>query len=139
MYRDNNLIVTKRANGELVLIIWNLVMEKGNDFSEDFELELPVNRGIYFMTEQSISEECANPWRTWQQMGRPRFPSKSQIEVLNKSAIPFFESKQLEVKENKLTHSVTLTKNEVRIIEVIPVNDESASYPGLDDSSLDSY
>ncbi|KAB8131030.1 xylan 1,4-beta-xylosidase [Gracilibacillus oryzae] len=139
LYRDEEIIVTEREDGSIALIVWNLVMEKGEKHDKDIVLQLPFPNGSYFLSSQSVSEKHANPWKTWQQMGRPRFPLKSQVEMLKKSAIPYFESEQLVVSEEELTLHLTLTKNEVKLIELIKVKDDSATYPGLDDHLIDSY
>jgi len=36
---------------------------------------------LAFIKEQTISEAYGNPWKTWIQMGRPRFPDKNTVET----------------------------------------------------------
>ncbi|MGP4041465.1 GH39 family glycosyl hydrolase [Gracilibacillus sp. D59] len=139
LYRDDQVIVTEKEDGSMVLIAWNLVMEKGEEFNRSVDIHLPLGEGKYFASSQTISETYANPWKVWQQMGRPRFPTKAQVETLKQSAIPLFESAQYDVMGEGLTLDLSLTKNEVKLIEIEAVKDESETYPGLDDSLIDSY
>ncbi|MGN8647459.1 GH39 family glycosyl hydrolase [Gracilibacillus sp. HCP3S3_G5_1] len=139
LYRDDKVIVTEKEDGSIILIAWNLVMEKGEECNRAFTVQLPLDAGEYFVSSQSISEKYANPWKVWQQMGRPRFPSKAQVETLQQSAIPLFESAQRKLTGEDLTLDLTLTKNEVRLIEIEAIHDETETYPGLDDSLIDSY
>ncbi|SFL52414.1 xylan 1,4-beta-xylosidase [Gracilibacillus orientalis] len=139
LYRDDQVIVTEKEDGSMVLIVWNLVMEKGEEFNRPLDIHLPLGEGKYFVSSHSISEKYANPWKVWQQMGRPRFPSQNQVETLKQSAIPLFESVQHNVTGEDLSLDLTLTKNEVKLIEIVVVNDETETYLGLDDSLIDSY
>ncbi|SHM99200.1 GH39 family glycosyl hydrolase [Gracilibacillus kekensis] len=139
LYRDDQLIVTEKENGDIVAIVWNLVMNKGEKHDRSLSVQLPVSNGLYFTSTQSISEKHANPWRVWKEQGRPRFPSKAQVDTLKQSAIPYFESSQTEVTRDQLTLHLTLTKNEVRLLEINRVNDETDTYLGLDDHLIDTY
>ncbi|MFD2657406.1 GH39 family glycosyl hydrolase [Gracilibacillus thailandensis] len=139
LYRDDHILVTEKNDGNISLVVWNLVMEKGDDHNRVINIQLPLANGKYFVSSKSISEKHANPWRVWQEMGRPRFPSKAQVETLKQSAVPLFESFQEHANDVGLQLDVQLTKNEVKLIEVELLKDETPSYPGLDDSLIDSY
>ncbi|GAE91969.1 beta-xylosidase [Gracilibacillus boraciitolerans JCM 21714] len=138
LYRDDQLIVTEKQNGNLAVIVWNLVMDKNKVDERDVTLEFPLDNNKYFVISKSINEEYANPWRVWQQMGRPRFPTKTQLEILKDSAIPQFQTEQHEVISNRLILKLTLKKNEVRLLEIERVKDETGTYPLLDDSLIES-
>jgi len=139
LYRDERVIVTRRKDGTLALVAWNLVMEKGEGFETVLELDIPVPAGEIFMKRQTVDEEHANPWKTWQQLGRPRFPDKSTVETLKQAAVPQLRTERLSAPNGVLSLSLKLTKNEVTLIELSPVKDETATYEGLDDSLITSY
>lgn len=139
LYRDEQTLVTRKADGSIAVMVWNEVMEKGEGFERELELELPVNYTSVFVKKSTISEEYGNPWRTWIQMGRPRFPSKSTVEVLMDVARPLVSTSRVESEKGYITLKATLTKNEVSLFELTEINDESSTYIGLDDSKVTSY
>lgn len=139
LYRDEQMLVTKRKDGSIALVAWNLVMEKGTGFEKEVEFELPVTHPELFIKRQTVDEEHANPWRTWQEMGRPRFPDQSSVETLRQVAKPLVRTSKIKSDNGKATIKVTLTKNEVTLIELTPVKDETDTYIGLDDSLITSY
>ncbi|MBB5325499.1 xylan 1,4-beta-xylosidase [Anoxybacillus tepidamans] len=139
LYRDREMIVTRRKDGSIALVLWNLVMRKGNGFAKEIEIEIPLSFADVFIKRQTIDEENGNPWVVWKQMGRPRFPSQRAIETLRQVAQPKVTTKRMKVEDGVVRLPVVLTKNEVTLIEVEPVNDETYTYVGIDDSQITSY
>lgn len=139
MYRDENIIVTRRPDGSIALIAWNLVMEKGEGFTKHVEIELPMEYKDVFIKRQTIDENYGNPWKVWKQLGRPRFPGKEEVNTLKHAAQPKLVTDRNKRKMGPLNLSITLTKNEVTLMEITPVKDETESYIDLDDSLIDSY
>ncbi|MDQ0338589.1 xylan 1,4-beta-xylosidase [Caldalkalibacillus uzonensis] len=133
LYRDDRLIVTKRDDGSIALVAWNVVMEEGDGFEQQINLKLAIDAKEVFIKRQTVDEQHANPWRVWQQMGRPRFPKPAQVDTLKEAAIPLLRTEKREGLQGWLLLSFTLTKNEVTFIEVMPVKDETPTYAGLDD------
>lgn len=139
LYRDENTLITKRQDGTIALAAWNLVMEKGTGFEKEVEFELPLSGKEVFVKRQTVDELNANPWRTWQQMGRPRFPDKAAVETLRQAAHPLVRTTKVKVENGKVTLRAVLTKNEITLIEFTPIKDETDTYIGLDDSLITSY
>ncbi|BDG43638.1 GH39 family glycosyl hydrolase [Saccharococcus caldoxylosilyticus] len=139
LYRDEEIIVTRREDGSIAMVAWNLVMEKGNDFTKDLEIEIPIPFEDVFVKRQTVDEDNGNPWAVWKQMGRPRFPNKKAVETLRQVAQPKVTTCRMRTENNILRLQVRLTKNEVTLIEVEPVKDETYTYVGLDDSFITSY
>ncbi|UFT98766.1 xylan 1,4-beta-xylosidase [Radiobacillus kanasensis] len=139
LYRDENTIVTKRQDGSIALVVWNLVMDKGEGHEKEVTFEIPVEAGNLFIKRHTVDEQHANPWQAWKDMGRPRFPSQDMVETLKRVAQPLVRTDNRKSEDGKIVLTVTLTKNEVSLIEVIPVGDETDTYIGLDDSLITSY
>ena len=139
IYRDEKAIVTRKKNGSIAMILWNEISEKGGGFEKEIEIELPLDFDRAFVKKQTISEDYGNPWKTWIQMGRPRFPDKKTVETLKEIAKPFVSTSSEQVTDGKITLKFTLTKNEVSLIEISKIKDESGTYIGLDDSKIMSY
>ncbi|MBD8069061.1 GH39 family glycosyl hydrolase [Bacillus sp. PS06] len=139
LYRDDKIIVTRRANGSISLVAWNVVMEKGRGYERTIEMKIPVPCKENFIKRQTVDENHANPWKAWQQMGRPRFPDKASVETLRALANPKVSTERTQTEDGMLTLAMTLTKNEVTLVEITPVHDETDTYIGLDDSLITSY
>lgn len=137
LYRDDSLYLTERKDGTLVALAWNYSDEKGDVDERLIEFALANQSKAVFVQKERLTESDGNPWRTWQQLGRPRFPSQDQIERIKKTMMPKVETMQLAPGSVSVTHK--LAKNEVCLITCLPVDDETSSYPDLDDSKITSY
>ena len=72
-------------------------------------------------------------------MGRPRFPNRQAVETLRQVAQPHVMTEQRKATDGMIHLSIILTKNEVTLIEIEQVRDETSTYIGLDDSEMTSY
>ncbi|WP_163193461.1 GH39 family glycosyl hydrolase [Clostridium thermarum] len=139
LYRDEHLLVTRRKDGSIALVAWNESMEKGEGFEREYELELPIDSKDVFIKQQLIDENNGNPWGTWKQMGRPRFPRKAEVETLRQAAQPKLITSRAASDDGYVKLKFTLTKNAVTLIELTGIVDETDTYLGLDDSRITSY
>ncbi|KPV40917.1 xylan 1,4-beta-xylosidase [Alicyclobacillus ferrooxydans] len=139
LYRDDDILVTERPDGSLAVVAWNLVFDQGEGFEREMELDIPFSADTVFIKRQTVDEEHANPWKTWQQMGRPRYPSREAVNALKHAAIPSLRTKNAKPEDGHLKLQLTLSKNEVTLIEIHKIDDETHTYVGLDDSLITSY
>lgn len=136
VYRDEQALIVRKDDGSYAVMVWNDVMEKGEGFEKKLEIELPLDCASVFMKRSTINEQYGNPWRTWIQMGRPRFPSRQTVEILKEVARPLVTTSRVEIEGNSLKLPITLAKNEVSLIEIMRIQDESHTYLGLDDNKV---
>ncbi|WP_096439631.1 GH39 family glycosyl hydrolase [Alteribacter populi] len=139
LYRDNDLVVTQKDDGTITLVAWNLVTDKVTEKSKEISFEIPFDSDYVFTNRESVDENHANPWGVWKKMGRPRFPSKQLVEIMRNSAKPKHTTNRLETRNGFINLDISLTKNEVTLLEILPITDESHTYDGLDDTLLTSY
>lgn len=139
LYRDSEMIVTRRKDGSIAVVLWNLVMEKGEGFTKEVQLDIPVPFSDVFIKRQTVNEKYGNPWVVWKQMGRPRFPSRQAVETLRQVAQPHVTTEQRKTTDGIIRLPIVLTKNEVTLIEIEQIHDETSTYVGLDDSEMTSY
>lgn len=139
LYRDEHLLATRKNDGSIAIVAWNCVSEKGDGLEREIELEIPIGFASAFVKRHTISEEYGNPWRSWINMGRPRYPSQQEIETLKEIARPLVTTERMESENGQITLKIKLTKNEVSLFEISQVYDESGTYIGLDDSKITSY
>lgn len=113
----DNVLVTRRKNGALVVAAWNLVdMDK---VAQGAPLALRLAfKGIApgaSVTIQRVDETHGNPMTVYKTMGSPRYPTQAQIAALNKaSALPAPEERRLANGVLKLT----LPVNGLAVIEI---------------------
>ena len=143
LYRDKNLLVTRRKDGSIALAAWNPVYfgptaatAEPSVLPRDLEILIPFPKEEAFIKKQTINEDYGNPLKTWMQMGRPRFPSKGMVETLRQAARPHFSSERLQADDGNLHLHLSLGKNEVTFVEIRALNDETGPYNGLDDSMI---
>ena len=139
LHRDERMIVTRRKDGTIALIAWNPVLERGTNERTQLALDLPAPGADVVVHRQRVNEEAGNAWACWRTLGRPRYPSKDQVEMLRRAAVPSLETRRLDANEGRVTLDLSLTKNEVSLLEILARNDESASYAGLDDTRIPGY
>jgi len=139
LYRDNDMIVTKHSDGSIAIVAWNPVAEKGTDFKRQFDLEIPINCGEVLIKQQTADEENGNAWNVWRTMGRPRYPDKHQLETLKQAAVPSVSVKRQQVNNGKTDLKFSLNKNAICLIELNKLDDQTDTYPGLDDSKIQGY
>ena len=85
---SEDVLVTRRKDGTLVLAVWNLVamdqLQAGRSRTVSLKfsgVERTASVAIYRMDEQH-----GNAQGTYQAMGSPRYPTPSQVKKLNESA-----------------------------------------------------
>ncbi len=131
----DNLLVTRRNDGALVVAAWNLVdMDK---LAQGAPLTMRLTfKGVAAdaaVTIQRVDATYGNPMTAYRAMGSPRYPTPAQVAALNRaSALP-------EPERSRLRNGVldlTLPVNGLAVIEIpmlqtqsVPRVDERA--PGL--------
>jgi xylan 1,4-beta-xylosidase len=98
-YPADNVLVTKREDGTLVVAAWNLV--EMNKISEGAPIKVSLAfQGIKSNASVSIRRVDAdhgNPMPTYKAMGSPQYPTVKQVEAMNNaSKLPAPEIKKLD-------------------------------------------
>ena len=115
----DNLLVTRRKDGTLVVAAWNLVdMDK---VAQGTPLTMRLTfKGIAAGAKASIrrvDETHGNPMTAYHAMGSPRYPTQTQIAALNRaSTLPAPELRALDHGELELM----LPVNGLAVIEIRP-------------------
>jgi xylan 1,4-beta-xylosidase len=113
----DDVLVTRRRDGSLVVAAWNLVdmdkLSEGAPFALRLNFEgVPSNARVSI---QRVDETHGNPMTAYRAMGSPHFPTQTQIKALNAaSALP-------PPAQRKLTRGsleITLPVNGLAVIEV---------------------
>jgi xylan 1,4-beta-xylosidase len=94
-------------------------------------MEFPGNEAL--IERQTVGEDSGNAWSAWREMGRPRQPNRDQMRILQQASIPRMEIRRMAVEHGVLSLSLSLSRNEVTLVEISRRTDEAPSYAGLPD------
>jgi xylan 1,4-beta-xylosidase len=84
-----NVLVTRRENGSVVIAVWNLSPPDQPGKPRTFELDFHDLPGSPDVLLSRIDSTHANTLAAYQHMGRPRYPTPRQIQQLNdETALP---------------------------------------------------
>jgi xylan 1,4-beta-xylosidase len=111
----NEALVTRRADGTLVLAAWNLVDpgNSGSEKTETFDLE-GVPDGTYARIRR-VDAAHGDTLDAWKKMGSPALPTEAQIEALRKDS-GVGAPEDVEVRDHRLT--VTLPPMGLAVITI---------------------
>ena len=82
------LLTRRAADGCVVLAVWNYIPPREVGSAKAFDIRLtgfasdPEHARVYF-----VDDDHGSPFKTWQEMGSPDFPSREQQSTLRKAAI----------------------------------------------------
>jgi xylan 1,4-beta-xylosidase len=108
-------LVTRRADGTLVIAAWNLVEPgaSGSDKSVTFELK-DVADGTYAEI-QRVDANYGDVLDAWKQMGSPKYPTRRQIGDLRKAS-ELGEPESEQIRDHHLT--ITLPPMGLAVMEI---------------------
>lgn len=138
LYEQDGVLVTKRKDQSLSILMWDEPHPNAK-YEKDFEFILTVESKKVVMKQSKVNEEVGNIWCSWKKLGRPRYPSKDEIELIREASLPEVSLVNLESKNKQVTLSGRITKNELSLVEIFPVKEERQPYIGLDDTRIISY
>ncbi len=98
----NEGIVTRRADGTLVIAAWNLVEPgaSGSDKTITFEFE-GVHDGAYAEIDR-VDAKHGDTLAAWKAMGSPKYPTRQQVRAL-RSASQIGPAQDVPVRDHRLT------------------------------------
>ena len=120
IYRDENLLVTRLADGSFEGVAWNLCREERKQL--ELSLNLPVDADAVLLTE-TVDEECCNPLKVWHEMGEPSSLTKAQLSFLQAAAQPKCESRAIAAGSQEV--ALNLKENAVVHFTLAPVKKEA--------------
>jgi xylan 1,4-beta-xylosidase len=112
---SDSVLVTRRKNGSLALVLWNLFLPEEAGLPKTVTLHFKGLSGMASARITIVDPEHGSPLPAWEKMGRPAFPTLAQIETLRKAAaLPGAKSRTLE--SGSLT--LTLQPHALALIEI---------------------
>ena len=83
-----NVLVTKRDDGRLAIVIWNLWPPNQSGSVRDFDLEFRGVKGAKRVRISRIDAEHSNAMAVYKSLGSPRYPTEKQVEEINRRTAP---------------------------------------------------
>ena len=122
IYRDDSALILKTKDGGFEAVLWNLDNEE-----KRFDLLLPLTGKTVAMVER-VDEACCNPLKCWHDMGEPADLNETQLAFLQGAAQPARETLIPEDTEAGKRLSLTLGKNAVVHVQVVPAAEECSDF-----------
>ena len=122
VYRDERVVLTRRADGSYEGVAWNLC--RGSREAVELELAVPAE-GCYALLTRAVDEEGTNPLKAWHEMGEPASLTQEQLHFLRQAGQPRCASESVEAKDGHATITLTLKENAVTHFVLAPVKCES--------------
>jgi len=137
LHRSPRSLFTRRDDGHLVGVMWNPNNRALDSQQYTCRLAVPDDGNTYAARTLLVDETHGNPYGTWKLLGRERNPSREQIALLRESSRPACKYHAL-TRNDGLAHlDVTLEKNACLLVDLIPIEDHSSTYYGLDEAFYD--
>ena len=137
MDRTPNSLFTRREDGHIVGVLWNPNDRTRESQRTDYRIELADDGIAYTARLLLVDEHHANPYRAWELMGRERNPSRKQVALLKEASHPGCTYASLTPGDNGRSLHVSLEKNAVLLVDLIPVEDHAHEYCELDQEFYD--
>jgi xylan 1,4-beta-xylosidase len=94
--QGDSLLVTRKANGSLIVALWNIFPPDQSGSAKDFLLHFSNLKGKQVAAVTIIDRDHGSPLPAYQKMGRPRYPTQLQLQELRKAAaLPASSSRAL--------------------------------------------
>ncbi|MFW6022949.1 MAG: GH39 family glycosyl hydrolase [Halanaerobiaceae bacterium] len=133
LFRDNNLIVTKKED-RYVIIGWNWHNMRDGEKAKDqsYTLQLPSLGKQAISVKKEVGGKNANPLQTWSNLGKPRILDNEQLDILRSAAEPLQTDESLIEKDGIYEIKLNISCNHLCMLELIPVKDNTDTYSGYD-------
>ena len=113
--KDDSVLVTRKANGSLIVALWNIFPPDESGSAKDFVLHFGNLKGKHVATITVIDRDHGSPLPAYEKMGRPQYPTRAQRQELRKAAaLPGSSSRA--IKDGAL--SLTLQPQGLALIEL---------------------
>ena len=113
--KDDSVLVTRKANGSLIVALWNIFPPDESGSAKDFVLHFRNLEGKHVATITVIDRDHGSPLPAYEKMGRPQYPTRAQLQELRQAAaLPGSSSRA--IKDGAL--SLTLEPQGLALIEL---------------------
>lgn len=135
LYRDENLLVTKRKDGAYALIAWDYQDQTGSEANAPFAprtVRLPALSERAVVIKRTVGEGASNPVQTWSDLGKPPTLSKEQRGILLRAGEPAQKTAPITNQDGVYTLELSLLPNQLALYEILPAPDHTDALAGYE-------
>ena len=120
VYKDDNIVVLKRANGDYLGVAWNIARKSTEQGKEKMLLEFtfPAEQEEYCFLTKTVDEETCNPLKVWYDMGEPANLSEEQTKLIRESSRPFVKTERKKQEDGNICVELPVNENGVVYFEL---------------------
>lgn len=130
-YQDDNLLITGDGQGVFAILGWNLSGDVLN-----YELMIPTDYTHIHVWTETLNREAGNPRKVWSELGCPRYPSKSEIAMLEKASQPLVGSQLCTSVQGSCKVELSIPQTGVVLAKTRPCSADLDSYDYMDDERI---
>jgi xylan 1,4-beta-xylosidase len=137
LVRGEDHLVCADGDGRVTVLAWQPVDgtdAPAADERHELSLSLPMTGDTAFVVRERVDENQGNSFAAWREMGRPRWPTGTQLDRLREAGFPAATHAALPVRDGRVNLDLTLSRHEVTFVELTPVRPDR--HEGLDDRRL---
>ena len=124
VYRTDDMVIVRKADGRYCGVSWNEVQGKRPVKKvQSLGLQLEDCKEYCFLTE-TVDEDTCNPLKVWHSIGEPASPSKEQLELLRSADRPEIRAERCKLQNGLAEITLALRKNAVVYFEVYGLKPE---------------
>lgn len=83
---SQSALVTRRADGTIVLAVWNLFLPEQPGDSKDVKINVPALNGSHRATVYRLDADHGSLLSVYHSMGEPKYPTSKQLQQLRQAA-----------------------------------------------------
>ena len=121
VYRDEHMVLVRRADGSYEGVAWNLCRESRE--AVELNLSVPAEGRLALMT-RTVDEVTTNPLKAWHEMGEPASLTREQLQFLRQAGQPLCASERIEAANGVASLTLTLRENAVTHFVLAPAAGE---------------
>jgi xylan 1,4-beta-xylosidase len=99
---SHSAIVTKRADGTIVMAVWNLYLPGTNGEHKQVVVHVRGSKEFHRATVSRVDSSHGSLLSAYASMGKPAYPTQAQIEALRKAAM-LPPAEQMRLQKDELT------------------------------------
>ncbi|HEY0119649.1 MAG TPA: xylan 1,4-beta-xylosidase [Cellulomonas sp.] len=134
--RGEDHLVTRHDDGRVVVLAWQPVAGTDGltDPRHELSLSIPMAGDRALVVRRRVNEDEGNAFAAWRDLGRPKWPTLRQLDLLGDLSMPAVTHAGLPIAEGRLQLQLNLARHEVTLVELTPVSEDVQE--GLDDRRL---
>jgi len=117
---SNNALVTRDPDGTLAIAVWNYAAPEEAGTPRDVRLAVTGLNGLRHAQIRIVDSRHGSPLAAWEALGRPAFPTRSQVRQLRDAAmLPDAVTQDL-APGNPTIVSLTLQPHGLALVRIVP-------------------